>query len=323
MCNGICANLKTDGANCGVCGHDCLGGLCVNGECQAVKLAGGQGQTIGLAVDATHVYWTSQNLGTVSKVSVNGGTPTTLATGISSPAGVAVDSTSVYWVAGSGGNVYKAPLAGGNSTILANAQSGPLNVAVDATNVYWTNSGGTIMKVPIAGGSTTQLATGQTPLGLAVDANYVYWTNGYFGSNNATVQKVPIGGGVPITLVSGQTRPTALAVDSMYFYWTTGAGNGADQLLKCPLAGCPGNIPTVLASGQQILGLANLILIHVDPTDVYWPTGLEGAIKRVSINGGVIKPLATAQQMPNAVVGDANAIYWTTLQGGNIMKLAK
>jgi hypothetical protein len=292
MCNGACVNLKTDSANCGVCGHDCLGGLCQAGECQPVKLASGQGQTVGIALDATHVYWTSSNNGTVTKVSKGGGTPTTLASGISAPFGIAVDSTSVYWVANSGGNVYKAPIGGGNSTILASAQGGPLNIAVDATNVYWTNTTGSIMEVPIAGGSPVVIATGQTPLGLAIDANYVYWVNGYFGSSNATVNKVPKGGGVPIVLVSGQTRPTAISVDSTNFYWASLLFNGADTLQKCPLSGCPGNIPVVLASNLQIAGLSNLILIAVDATNVYWPNGAEGTIKRVSINGGVPKTVA-------------------------------
>lgn len=324
MCGGACVNLKADSANCGVCGHDCLGGLCQGGECQPVKIASGQGQPSGIDVDATHVYWTSATNGTVMKAPIGGGAPTTLASGISGPAGVAVDSTNVYWVATSGGNVYKAPIDGGNSTILASAQGSPLNIAVDATHVYWTNYGGTVMKVPIAGGVPTVLASAQpTPLGLAVDADYVYWVNGFFGSNNATVMKVPIDGGVPLTIASGQTRPTAISVDATSAYWVNVVGNGADTLLKCPLGGCPGNIPVTLASSQQIGHLSNLILIAVDSTHVYWPNGPDGTIKRVSIHGGVPKTLATGQQSPNAVVDDANSIYWTQIQGGNIMKLAK
>lgn len=323
MCNGVCVNLKNDSANCGVCGHDCQGGLCTASECQPVILASTQGATVGIAVDSTHVYYTSWSAGKVMKVPIGGGTPTTIATGLSTPAGIAVDSTSVYWVAYNAGNVYKAPLGGGNATVLASTQSSPLNIAVDATNVYWTNTGGSVSKVPIGGGTPTVLGTGQTPLGLAINSDDVFWTNGYFGSNNATVNKVPLNGGLPMTLASGQTRPTAITLDATSFYWINIVGNGGDLIQKCPLSGCVGNVPTVIASSQQISSLTNLILFHVDATDVYWGNGGDSTIKRVSNNGGVPKVIAMNQQGPNAVVGDAKTIYWTTYTGGNIMKLAK
>jgi hypothetical protein len=34
-----CGNVQTDPANCGYCGHDCLGGGCTAGVCQPVVLA--------------------------------------------------------------------------------------------------------------------------------------------------------------------------------------------------------------------------------------------------------------------------------------------
>ena len=56
-----------------------------------------------IAVDGTSVYWTDQVGGTVSKVSVEGGTVVTLATGQSAPGAIAVDGTSVYWTNGGDG----------------------------------------------------------------------------------------------------------------------------------------------------------------------------------------------------------------------------
>ena len=143
---------------------------------------------IAIAVDATNVYWTGSS-GTVMKVPVNGGTPTTLASGQDEPDAIAVDGTSVYWINSvrTNGAVMKLPLNGGAPTILAASQNYPYAIAVDSASVYWTTYyGGTVMKVSLDGGTTTVLVSGQnSPQDIAVDATSVYWT-----THGGTVMKL-------------------------------------------------------------------------------------------------------------------------------------
>jgi len=73
-----------------------------------------------LATDGAFVYWTQEEgpvdggpvdldvYGVVKKVSVNGGVPITLASGLSLPRGIAVDDANVYWAGLGDGTVRRA-----------------------------------------------------------------------------------------------------------------------------------------------------------------------------------------------------------------------
>ena len=156
------------------------------GATRTLAAGSGNSNTYGIAVDATSLYWTDFNSpGTVSKVALDGGQSTMLATG-NTAEGIAVDATNVYWVnAGSvgTGSLMKVPVNGGNAQTLASGLDDPTGLAIDATSAYVTlgfsslGSQGAIIKVPLAGGAVTTLASGQNqPSGIAVDATSVYWT---------------------------------------------------------------------------------------------------------------------------------------------------
>ena len=92
-------------------------------------------------------------------VSINGGTPVTIAANQQSTVGIAVDAEYVYWSVdgptgeeGPTGSILKAKLGGGAPTTLATLQNDPEYLVVDSENVYWTNSGdGSVAKVALDG----------------------------------------------------------------------------------------------------------------------------------------------------------------------------
>jgi hypothetical protein len=265
------------------------------------------------------------------RVSLCGGTPTTLAPVVGVPLGVAVDATSVYWTAAPGphttGTVMKVPVGGGTPVTLASGQATPLAIAVDSTSVYWTNFGsadgwtasgpgpangnGAIMKIPLGGGVPTTLASVpyDAPQSIALDATSVYWTTYYGGA----VMKAPLGGGAPTTLNYGPPLGFGIAVDSTSVYWL-----GGHAIRKVPLSG--GAVSTLATFGDD-----DGVGIAVDSTNVYCTVDL--AVLSVPLSGGTLTTLASGPPVaPVFISVDRTGVYWgndgSPINGCTVMKLA-
>ena len=195
------------------CGNGC--GFCSDGACGPVAMTSNVvGNARFMVMNASHIYWTDDRAGTVSRVPIAGGAAVTLASSQYNPEAIALDANYVYWTLITGGTgvgtVRRMPLGGGAATDLATGGKFPFGLAIDATSVYWTDDPtGTVMKAPIGGGATTVLAMGQTnPRGIAVDATGVYWVNRGDGS----VMKLGLAGGTPAQLATGQMLPVAVVL---------------------------------------------------------------------------------------------------------------
>jgi hypothetical protein len=311
-------------------GSPCSGceGQCVHDRC-VVKLATLTGLPSALAVDETSVYWTNATAGSVMKVSKDGGTPTTLASGkgiaCDNANSLAVDATRAYWMSGltsvlgprpPTSYLLSVPLQGGSPTTLAsptvavdpwygNEVDGP--IALDADSAYFVYASpsrvGVVAKVPLGGGAVTTIGTtdGVSPSGLAVSGDAAFWTNtGSFGSN-AGVLRVPVSSGtVSNLLVAHHPGFRAIAADSSFVYVV----DTNETIQRIPRAG---GTPTILASGQPVNGA-----LAVDATSVYWAGGEDGLshVVSVPIGGGELTTLASGTTVSGAIAVDATSVYF-------------
>jgi hypothetical protein len=312
-------DLATSPQNCGMCGHDCLGGACVGGVCQPVIIGVGPANNPpeNLAIDLTHAYVSLGAGGGVAKVPLTGGPVEILVAGVGAE-GIAVDATHVYWVnpgieppGGNDGAIMKVPLGGGAPTPLATDLKMPRMVALTPSHVYWTVFyGNTVMRAAKDGSDVVTIAsTGTGAFGIALDAQFVYWTE---KSMTAPIKKAPIDGGAAILLTQGSPVPSGIAVDADRAYWTDIVG---DKLESAPLAGG--------AATQHASGFAggNGGLVALDATHVYWTNGQ--AVLRVLKGGGAPEVFAANQTGALGIAVDAKAVYWTNSFSDKIMKRAK
>jgi hypothetical protein len=346
------ADVDIDPRNCGRCGHDCLGGGCSAGVCQAFEIYFGDTPT-SLVTDGPTLYVTSDvasspNDGYLFSCTIANcmETKKVLATGLPNPWFATLDGNALFWVNGGtlgsdggaptgSGNVASCPTDGGCPA------SGPMNytpdmpdagilslagIAFDSTYLYWSGYAnletpvGSITQCATAACSTTiaTLASGPSffPFAVVVNEEYVYWTD--IGLDQVLRCKLPSCGGDPEIFANNQPTPQGMALYDGAVYWTQGDEPGL--IASCPAAGC-GSGPTTIASGQL-----NAFAIAVDATGIYWTDIDAGSLSHCPLPGcgkGSPAILGTAPAA-YAIAMDAVSVYFTSsTASGSIYRVAK
>ena len=323
-----CTNTVTDDKNCGVCGHDCLGGACAGSKCQPAKVITGQGQPWAIRVDGSSIYWSD--------------------------------------IFGSKGTIYKiAKLAVLGAPIKLAETADPLvyDLVIDGTDVYFSSgssgNGGFVERVPLSGGTKEVVSPGADPRGLSIDATRVYWSNGNAPTDVLAAAKVADAGSV--TLAPAETSPAATFADGTRLFWMT-----SGTLRRCTLPACADRADMVTGlSGAEGLATNSTLLFYstdngvfliakgaapgpgatvaamqalplalaADEKDVVWANlGFacnSGDIRRCPITGGAAQCNATGEVLfttsncPRGIALDAKAIYWTVQSEGAVYRLAR
>jgi hypothetical protein len=302
LCLGVCVDLQTNAANCGVCGRACDPATsCTQGKCGCLGAICG-GQCVDTSSDPEHCGScpVACSMGEVCK-----GGGCTCPAGQMLCHGACTDTTSSPDHCG-GCDAHCSGTCFGGACILTLAAglASPYGIAVDDANVYFTTMGG-VMSVPIGGGALKTLVSGQATF-VAVDGNNVYWTG------NSAVLQMSKDGGAPVTLASDQNGPYAIAIDPANVYWTT---LGANTVVKCAI---DGDIPVTLATNQS-----DVMALAVGSTSVYWGNtmeldGGEGSIVSVPIDGGAVVTLNTLPPDPIGIAVDTQRVYWTDFSLGTV-----
>jgi virginiamycin B lyase len=175
----------------------------------------------GLAIDGSHLYWTTGTGTSIGRANLDGSEQSPqFISGVENPCGVAVDGNFLYW-----GDLFKVGRARLDGSALQrefiSAPGGACGVAVDRNYLYWGDAGGpAIRRAPLGGGAAEVIADGVGAVSaLAVDAGHLYWTADTEGvSPQGAIGRLGLAGGAaePNWLTTNVSNAVyGVAVDSL------------------------------------------------------------------------------------------------------------
>ncbi|MBI5476358.1 MAG: T9SS type A sorting domain-containing protein [Ignavibacteriales bacterium] len=331
--------------------------LNVQAQNETQTIASGLSISSKIVMDSDAIYWTEDDgtvpyyedatTGVVRKVQKNGGTITTLASGLNHPVAILLDATNVYFIErgswpNANGTLKKITKNGDYTTIIATGLDYPQGpTAMNSTHIYWQEPTSTIKKINITGGDVITFYNG-TPIWslgyLALDTVEIFWSEPNSDASTHDLKKMSLNGGEVTVLATQLSSAGAnIVLDSANVYWSDQAVppygypvTGDGEVKKVPRNG---GVPTPLATGLNapsgiILDSFNGYLYWTDGGT--WTSGVydtnSGSLKKISIDGGITTTITTGLNGPGNLQLDENNIYWPENPGsglGSIKRMSR
>ncbi len=286
-----------------------------------VVLATGQRGPLGIASDATRVYFVGETGNTLAVVEKRPGAPLgLLAQDLRSPRFVAVDDVRVYVGQAGGcgsydsdGNpVYDPPvfsiLKDGTSRVAGasyNCGDNLTTMSLSDSSVIGVRSGAEVLSWPTNLASVSRIAEPVDGIAsVAARGADVFFTN----ATKGTVNVVTPPSQAVVAFATNQPSPQDITLDDTFAYWLN--GNGSVMKLARATPSVP---PEALATAQPT---PKRITQFGD--NVYFTCG-DGTVRLVPKAGGEVRVIASGQASPTGIAADTQGAYWTNRGDDTVM----
>ena len=206
------------------------------------------------------------------------GAPTVVASNVAVTS-LAIDETHVYWSSTLDTAVLRRSLTGsGTIEAIALNEISATQLRVGENHVYWISSpsafgaNASVKRVLKQGGAPVEVMVKEQNQGswLALDSSFFYWANSYL---LGTISRCPLSGcaDAPTLIIGDQNHPGPLLTDGKSIFWTAVVDvpypkSELGAVVQCPIDGCASQVDTFAVQTFPEGGP----LMAVDQSDVYW-----------------------------------------------------
>jgi len=274
--------------------------------------------------------------------------PIALASGQTNPLSLALSAGALYWVSGTtfdeatgpknDGSVKMIPLGGGEPLVIADNQASPRDLALDDTKkiVVWANAGDQALAwatLGIPGGAPLSMAGPKLaePEGIALRGSELLWTE--LGNDGVFRAQTSFNGSLLEAKAPEQlsqpsapgTTPRRVAAAKNVVCWTYESSGS----VACH---ANGTAVTVAASVVTPRALALDVAADGSATQVFFASFADvqagkqrGGIYVAPVDGSAASApeLVAAEDHPNGLAVDADAVYWTGRTAGTVMRWSR